>query len=291
MKIKLLLILCICVSCFACKKDEVKYNEKEIVPVKPVWYKTTYLESDIYVLEEPNSSQGNVSYLIIGNEKAIMFDTGSGENQAMGSNKITYKLEELTDLPVSLLLSHFHFDHNQNISEFNRIIFPDLPFLKQNVSEDSIYSFSASELFLGDYPAEVQIDEWYPVNTEIDLGNRTIKLLNIPGHTDESVAIIDITNKIAFLGDFLYNGALFVFDNGDLNAYKKSVDLLLSELGSDYRLFGAHGVPEVNYGKLETLKDFLICINSNNCESESSTVWGHGVLIYSYKNLQIVVFQ
>ena len=276
----------------SCKKDEVKKDEEyKIVTINSDWFKVTYLEPKVYVIEEPKGSQGNVSYLIIGNEKAIMFDTGSGENEPSDGSKIKHIINQLTDLPVSLLLSHFHFDHNQNISEFDYIIFPDLPFLRQNVSADDIYSFTASDLFLGNYPTDVGVDEWYSVNTDIDLGNRVIKLLNIPGHTKESVAIIDQTNKLAFLGDFIYNGALFVFDNADLIEYKESVDLLLAELGADYRLFGAHGVPEVSYSKLQTLKDFLLCIENSTCLPESTTLWGYDVLLYSYEDMQIVVFK
>ena len=39
----------------------------------------SYLEPRTQI-EEPQSSQGNVCYLILGEERAVMFDTGAGEN-------------------------------------------------------------------------------------------------------------------------------------------------------------------------------------------------------------------
>lgn len=194
-------------------------------------------------------------------------------------------------LTPTLLQSHFHFDHNQNISEFDQIAFPDIPLLRQRVSEDNVYPFSAEDLFYRDFPSQVIVDEWLPLNTDIDLGNRIIQLINIPGHTLESIAIVDKTNKMVFLGDYLYNGTLFVFNLKDLESYEESVDSLISTLDADYRLFGAHGTPEVAYEKLQQLKGTIGCINNDKCPSTSATVFGEAVLIYQFQNIEILIFQ
>lgn len=261
------------------------------VAINSDWFNVSYINPKTYSLEETQSSQHNVSYMILGDSKAIVFDTGSGENQPVNGLKIRPIIDQLSQLSTTLLLSHFHFDHNQNISEFDIVGFPDLPFLRQSVTSDDIYNFTAEDLFLGSYPSQVQVNEWYPINTDIDLGNRIIQLVNIPGHTNESIAIIDKTNKMAFLGDYLYNGSLFLFNNNDIAIYKESVDYLVSILDEDYRLFGAHGTPEIEYKKLEKLNTFLVCIKSNNCESTATNLWGYDVLVYEYEGMQIVIFQ
>ncbi|OUS00969.1 hypothetical protein A9Q86_09485 [Flavobacteriales bacterium 33_180_T64] len=269
-------------------------EEEEVyipITINSDWFDVNYINPKTYSLIEPQSSQYNVSYLLIGSSKSIMFDTGSGENQAINGFKIKPIIDQLTQIPTTLIMSHFHFDHNQNIAEFNTVGFPDLPFLRQSVTTNDTYHFSADDLFLGNYPNQVQVNEWLPVNTDIDLGNRIIQLVNIPGHTNESVAIIDKTNKMAFLGDYLYNGSLFLFDNDDLPVYKESVEHLISILNDDYKLFGAHGSPEIEYDKLVTLKNFLVCIESNNCQPTPTNIWGYDVLVYDYENMQIFVFQ
>lgn len=272
-----------------CSKSEEKINIKTD-PVVEDWYKTTTLFTNTHIIEEPKSSQGNVSYLIIGDSKAIMMDTGSGENFGFEGTKMKYLLNELTEAPISLLLSHFHFDHNQNIHEFDNIAFPDIPSLKQKTT-NNIYPFSAEELFSGTYPENATVTEWFPLNTDIDLGNRIIQLVNIKGHTNESVAVIDKTNKLAFLGDFLYNGTLFLFDTNDVTSYKTSIDHLISILDSSYRLFGAHGVPEISFSKLKELQDFLICIQNNSCSATSQFVWGKDTLLYEYNTMKIRIFK
>ncbi|NQX82746.1 MAG: MBL fold metallo-hydrolase [Flavobacteriaceae bacterium] len=255
------------------------------------WFDIDDIGHKTYSLEEPKSDQHNVSYLLLGDSKAIVFDTGSGENKAINGFKIKPIIDELTKLPVTLLMSHFHFDHNQNIHEFSNIGFPDLSFLKNNVSSNDIYTFTSEDLFYGNYPSEVKVNKWLPINTDIDLGNRIIQLVNIPGHTDESIAIIDKTNKMAFLGDYLYNGTLFLFNNNDITLYKKSIKHLVSILDSDYKLFGAHGSPKIEYNKLSKLNNFLICIENNECQYIAEKLWGEDVFIYKYEGMEILIFQ
>jgi glyoxylase-like metal-dependent hydrolase (beta-lactamase superfamily II) len=271
-----------------CSKSEGIVDIKK-VPIVEDWYKTTTLLPDTHIIEEPKSSQGNVSYLIVGDSKALMMDTGSGENLGFQGTKIKYLINGLTDIPISLLLSHFHFDHNQNIHEFNNISFPDIPSLKQKIV-NSIYPFSSEELFSGNYPESATVTEWLPIKTDIDLGNRIIQLVNIKGHTNESVAIIDKTNKFAFLGDYLYNGTLFLFNENDVVSYKTSIDYLISIFDPSYRLFGAHGTPEISFSKLKELQDFLICIQNNSCSPTSQFVWGKDTHLYEYKTMKIRIF-
>lgn len=274
------------------KQNDVVIQETDTsITMNSDWFNVSYINPKTYSLEENQSSQHNVSYMILGDSKAIMFDTGSGENQPINGFKIKPIIDKLSQLPTTLLLSHFHFDHNQNISEFKSVGFPDLPFLRQNVTSNDIYNFTDEDLFIGSYPSKVQVNEWYPLNTDIDLGNRIIQLVNIPGHTNESIAIIDKTNKMAFLGDYFYNGSLFLFDNKDIIIYKKSIDYLLSILNDDYRLFGAHGTPEIAYEKFERLKAFLVCIESDSCPPKATKVWGFDVLIHEFENMKIVIFQ
>ncbi len=286
-RISMFFLLIIACGSDDASKEVVKEDEKLFSD----WYKVSTINTGTHSIEEPNSEQGNVSYLIAGSEKALMFDTGSGENEAINGFKIIPMLEELTTVPITLLLSHFHFDHNQNISEFSNIAFPDLPILRDRVGTDGSFSFTTEDLFIGTYPSAIKVNDWLPVNTAMDLGGRVVELLNIPGHTKESVVIVDKTNKIAFLGDYLYNGSLFLFDNADIATYKESVDYLISVLDADYRLFGAHGNPEMAYAKLTQLKNALLCIEEKNCEAITAKVWGYDVLIYKHEGMELLVFQ
>jgi len=275
----------------SCQKDNPGSGDYEPVQIQSEWFEVEYLGDRIYSIAEPKSSQGNVSYLILGDSRALMFDTGCGENQVKGDYKIKYLLEKITSLPVTLLQSHFHFDHNQNIHEFERIAFPDLPFLRERVGKDGQFQFTTEDLFEGDYPSLITVDEWFPLEEDIDLGGRSIKLVHVPGHSNESVAILAASSKICLTGDFLYNGALFLFHNDDLAIYRQTVDHLMDILSPEYRLFGAHGKPEMDFDQLQKLDDFLSCIEAETCRYTERDVWGLPAHIYEFQNMHILVFQ
>lgn len=251
----------------ACSKDNDPVSTSD---PKEDWYVVSSVDNQTWVIREPKSSQANVSYLIAGSERAIMFDTGTGENTGQNGSRMMYKVKELTDLPVTLLLSHFHFDHNQNVHEFDNIALPELPFLKDVVNND-VYEFSQADLFLGGFPKKIEVSEWFPLDKDIDLGNRSIRIISLPGHTDESVVIVNHNLKMAFTGDFLYNGALFAFDSKDLKTYLKSMDKFLSIIEDDYVLYGAHGTPVVTYQHLLESRSLINCIVNFDCYSEVET--------------------
>ena len=290
MKRNPLLALTLCIS--GCTGSDVNTVEAEgPVEVDSDWFKVTSLASNTFILEEPNSSQGNVSYLLVGEERAVLFDTGSGENDAVDGYKIKSVLEALTDIPITLLLSHLHFDHVLNISEFEVVAFPDLPLLRQRVSPEGALTLSEEDLFVGEDPIHVLVSEWLPLDRDIDLGGRTIRLVNIPGHTDESIAIIDETNEEAYLGDFLYNGPLFLFDDDDVSLYEESAKNLLSSLGPGYRLFGAHGDPEIGYERIHDLLDLLAGVQDGSYPPLEGIVWGSPVSRHESSAMSLIIFQ
>lgn len=298
MKIRtsILPLLFLLVAASYCTKDPIRPlgdngNEGAKPSANWEWFSIDTLLPGFFIFQENSSSQRNSSYLLLGTYRAYMFDSGTGENPGQNGVKIKDVIQDHTDLPVTLLLSHFHFDHNQNVGEFDHIALPDLPYLRARADSSGNFSFTAEELFDGSYPEEIQVSEWLPLNTVLSWGNRDVELINIPGHTDESVALVDHSNKIALLGDFLYNGELFVFDQDDLTPYLQSTDRLLSELDPTYRLFGAHGYPEVPYSKLQTLRDFILCIQGNLCFGSPTSVFGQPVLYYSYQGMGMVIFQ
>ena len=70
----------------ACNKEDnalIKKDSYTPISISSDWFDVKHIGSKTYSLIEPQSSQYNVSYLLIGDSKSIMFDTGSGENQTL----------------------------------------------------------------------------------------------------------------------------------------------------------------------------------------------------------------
>ena len=288
------------VLCVACSKEEAGHghsgsdetNSEPYIPVEVISnaHTVTYLEPRTYIIEEPQSSQGNVCYLILGEERAVMFDTGAGENTTVDGTRMRYVVDQITDLPVTLLMSHFHFDHNQNIAEFDHVAFIELEYLVEGTSSEGVYEFSDTELVFGSYPASVQVNEWWPLDTDIDLGGRSIRVVSIPGHTDESAMIVDTQNKLMFMGDYIYDGPLYVFGQQNLIPYETTVDMLIENYDDSFSVYGAHGSPQVPHENLQKLKDILVCIQEGECIPSMTNIWGYVVQRYNLNGIEVWVF-
>jgi hydroxyacylglutathione hydrolase len=190
-----------------------------------------------FAIGEPRYYQQNYSYLIVGETRAALFDSGSG------TRDISSVIGHLTKLPVTVIVSHLHFDHLGGIGAFGQLAMIDLPETRSDVSgaffHPSRYEYMG---FVDDRSApSVRIVEWLVPGSIIDLGGRSIRVLSTPGHTPTSVALFDAQNKRLFIGDYIYPTTLYAFLPGaSLSAYQATAKMLLATLPADAVLWTAH---------------------------------------------------
>jgi hydroxyacylglutathione hydrolase len=195
------------------------------------------LGSGTYAIGEPRYYQANYSYLIVGKDRALLFDAGSG------TRDMRPVVASLTPLPVTVLPSHLHYDHLGGTKFFDRVAIVDLPQTRARVAEGR---FTAGRYeFLGMFDGltvpSVKVAQWIKPGTMIDLGGRSLEVLSTPGHTPTSIALLDRAAGRLFTGDFIYPTMLYAFLPGaDLSAYRGTTQKLLSQLPSDTRLWAAH---------------------------------------------------
>jgi len=80
------------------------------------WFEVYEVGPDIWAIYEPFQWQEVISYLIVGTDKALLFDTGNG----LGDIKAI--VDQLTDKPITVLNSHSHFDHIGGNYQFDNIL-------------------------------------------------------------------------------------------------------------------------------------------------------------------------
>ncbi len=211
------------------------------------WYAVEAIDAQTFAINEPQSSQYNTSYLLVGETRALMFDAGSGERPA-GSRSMRKVAERYTgDKPISLILSHFHYDHISDAAAFDCVILIDRPDIRAAI-RGGMYTIG---------PLESHGTDWRPLKVAhlvedgevLDLGGRRVEVFNLPGHTTESVVLFDRRRNQVFTGDFVYRhlGGIIAFASGsDLTAYKESSTRLLRLAPADTLFFGAHGIPRFN---------------------------------------------
>lgn len=139
-------------------------------------------------------------YLIFGEDKALLMDTGANPNtpvQFVVNGVIRQWLQKngRTSIPLIVAHTHHHFDHVQADSQFVGI-----DYVEQLVApnHNSALTFWGYE----DYPNDVPT---------IDLGNRIIDVVGTPGHEPSSVTLYDRKTHIMITADIVYPGHLFIF--------------------------------------------------------------------------------
>jgi hydroxyacylglutathione hydrolase len=152
-------------------------------------------------------------FLLIGDEKAMLIDTGTGIGDLKGF------IGTLTDKPLMVCYSHNHMDHVGGASAFDHAyVHPNdmTDFDKGGVIGLSVearlgYIRRIAEREKSIYPYNLAEDvtEWgpcpalYPLEDEqvIDLGKRKVSVCACPGHTSGSITFLDETSRTLFLGD------------------------------------------------------------------------------------------
>lgn len=204
------------------------------------WYAVEEIAPGLYGIGEPKYHQINWNYLIVGDERALLFDTGPGVRD------ITPVVQSLTDRPVTALLSHLHFDHTGNFHRFADTALADLPILR-SCETDGLFH-APEEMFLGSLEkmtwTPMPIRQWWPIGHRIDLGGRALEILATPGHSPESISLLDRERSILLAADFLYLGNLYgQIQGASLPDYLAAAEVLDAGLTDDVLILGAHGKP------------------------------------------------
>jgi glyoxylase-like metal-dependent hydrolase (beta-lactamase superfamily II) len=98
----------------------------------------------VFAIYEPKQFEEVISYLILGERRALLFDTG------LGVGKISTVVGRLTPLAVTVVNSHTHFDHVGGNAEFKDIWNHDLLYtLKEYERQPNLFTGCAAERLCG----------------------------------------------------------------------------------------------------------------------------------------------
>jgi glyoxylase-like metal-dependent hydrolase (beta-lactamase superfamily II) len=224
------------------------------------WFAVEQIDQHTVAIAEPRYWQYQVSYLLLGDRRALLFDSGSGRRD------IRPVVAAFTALPVTVAFSHPHFDHLGNHPHFDRFAAFDHPELRARVRDNLFHPSLVQHLKLR--RPRFPIHEWWPAWCEVDLGHRSLTVIPVPGHSPESIALFDPRRGQLFLGDFLYNAELYIVD---VDRYLGSLQMLRDlTAGPQPLLLGAHGLPRVPYAHLRALARLLAGVRAGRIRPRSS---------------------
>jgi hydroxyacylglutathione hydrolase len=182
----------------------------------PEWQVQEYNEN-LYLLRQSGCTdyEKPFIFLFFGKERAMLLDTGSRHgNLAPELHRVVknwLSREKRTSIPLIVVHTHSHSDHIAGDAEVQAIKDPAMP-----------VTFVPAELEATKKLYGIQ--HWPEDIGKIDLGNRVLDVIPIPGHNAVGVAIYDRNTAILFTGDSLYPGRLYV---EDFNAFQASTERMI----------------------------------------------------------------
>lgn len=260
------------------------------------WYQVYESAEGVYSIVEPLQIQETISHLIVGNERALLFDTG------IGLVPLKPVVERITSLPVIVLNSHTHYDHVGGNWEFSSVLAIDSDYTRANMAgvDNSIIADDfVPEAFCQGAPAGVDIASFYTRpwkatgyiedGETIDLGGREIEILHVPGHTPDAVALLDAGNRLLFTGDTWYDANLWLFAREtNLVDYAASISRLANLENDVDFLFGAHNEARHASGKLAIVEDALQKLRSGDYAGENDA---YGRLAFEIDGIRFLTSQ
>ena len=215
------------------------------------------ISEDTYRIED-----GGVRFfLLVGEKKALMIDSG------MNTPDAKEIAATITDKPIELMNTHADRDHVAGNDEF-------VKFYMSPAEADNLAA-KGGEL----------VKRIVPVSEGdvIDLGGRPLEIIDNPGHTPGSIAILDINNRVLIGGDAIQDGNIFMLGpQRNINDYVRSLKHILTFKHRFDTIYPSHGNFPVEPGIIEHLIEGAESIIRGEATGEEMELFGNPIRLYKF---------
>jgi glyoxylase-like metal-dependent hydrolase (beta-lactamase superfamily II) len=184
--------------------------------------------ADFFILRQAacTNFEKPLLYLIFGRDRALLLDTGAGHVDIATpvDTLVRAWLTRHNRASINLVVahSHSHSDHVAGDSQF--VARPNTRVVPRDTT--SVRTF-------------IGIQSWPEEIGSIDLGDRVLDVIPIPGHQAASIAVYDRRTGVLLTGDTFYPGRLYVRDTA---AFARSIHRLagFTKIHRVVHMLGAH---------------------------------------------------
>jgi len=230
------------------------YSKLRRLEVKETWYEVYVVEPQTIAIYEPGQFDEAISYIISGEDRAILLDTG------MGIANIKRTVSELTDLPIEVVNSHTHYDHVggnhlfDTVSVFDNLV--EIERLKRGFPHAELAKHLNEDLVWKPFPKDFDPESYeIPPSTptrllnngdRVNLGGRELEVIHTPGHSPGCICLLDSKKRLLFTGDTFFPGPLYAhFPESDFDTYHDTVERMTELVPLVDALCPAHNEPWV----------------------------------------------
>ena len=196
-------------------------------------------------------------FLLIGLECALLIDSG------MQIHNAKELAGELTSLPIKLFNTHTDPDHIGSNDEFEEVMMNPAELVNYHKPH-------SSQMIIPIYDGDI-----------IDIGERSLKAIALPGHTPGSTALLDMKSGMLFSGDPIQDGKLFMFGPmREIAAYILSLKRLMKFKEVIKEIYPCHGTCPIDMTIVPKLIDGAQKIENGAVVFEPFEIFGHKVCAY-----------
>ncbi len=270
-----------------------EYKTLQRVPISDAWFEVYKVAPAVFAIYEPHQSEETIGYLIVGQQRALLFDTG------MGISDVKSVTAQLTQLPVVVLNSHTHDDHVGGNWQFDTVYGMDTDFTRKSAqgsraaAQEEIGSGQiCGTLPKGFDPAAYATRPWKITKfmhdgDRIDLGGRSLTIIATPGHTPDAISLFDAANGLLFTGDTYYPGTIWIYaPETNLAAYDASIRRLAALAPQVRMVLGAHNIPVASPSVLPQL---VTAFEAARDHKVTATPAGTGKVTYKVDNFSFLM--
>lgn len=254
-------------------------------------YKKIDLGDGLYSIMERHHEEdthGVMMYLVVGDKKAALVDSGFGVTDTLRKF-----VETITDKPVMCIVAHGHPDHAGAAALFDEIYMNPID---ENLLPVSLsYERRMEDVFgmgPGGHPKKVDEElkkycEEHIVMTDkldykpmkdgdvFDLGGKVLEALWLPGHTQGSMALVNREDNYALASDCFSRRTAMVKAPLEkrlaLENYGNGLKRFLESINDDTRIFWGHEETEVDHNVPKDMYNAVLEVLDGKVENDTKS--------------------
>lgn len=204
-------------------------------------------------------------YLLLGNDKALLIDTGTG------LFPLKPLIESLIENRTLIVINtHSHFDHRGGNEEFETILAHPLEIKQLSKPFDLSFLENSSQSLIGQYAKKNYI--LAPANdiisiengSYINLGDINLEIIHTPGHSSGSISLLSNKNEL-FTGDTAHYGTMYLPEREKfpilISSLRKILDICIQH--EDIELYPSHETYPVGKELLDSLISGISNLGAN----------------------------
>ena len=232
------------------------FSRFERIHTSREWFEIYRITHRLFVLHEPRHFEATTISLLIGEDRAIVIDTGCGIGDLRPA------VEQITDKPVLVIHTHTHPDHLGGTRQFDEIAVFDHPVSRRVAARGITREVLEAEILAeplveAPWPAgfepehlevrPLEVDRWLRDGDRIELGGIELEVIHTPGEAPDHICLLDRADRILFCGDILLRGPVWThLEGGSLADLIASYRKLMSHFDAFDHLMPGHNEPWID---------------------------------------------